>query len=100
MVITHLLLSGDGFGSRAEVDAVFKVEECIEPAVDDLGGTHDGNEFGGGEAVLYTYGPDADELLIAIRACLESFDTRRGSYALKRYGEVEDLDAREVRVDL
>jgi hypothetical protein len=55
---------------------VFTLEQCIEEAAEGLGGEHDGNEFGGGEAVLYTYGPDADALLTAIQRCLQGFPMR------------------------
>lgn len=53
----------------------------------EFGGDHDGDEFGGGEAVLYTYGPDADRLLAAIERCLSGFPVRDGAYAIKRYGQ-------------
>jgi hypothetical protein len=48
-----------------------------------VGGDHDGDEFGGGEAVLYTYGPDADALLDAIRNSFEDFPLRPGAYAIQ-----------------
>jgi hypothetical protein len=65
-----------------------------------VGGDHDGDEFGGGEAVLYTYGPDADALLDAIRNSFEDFPLRPGAYAIKRYGAADDPAAREERVSL
>jgi len=99
-VITHLPLSGDDFGTEAERAAVHELETRIEAAVAALGGEHDGDEFGGGEAALYTYGPDADRLLEAIRGCLDGFDVRPGAYARKRYGRADDPEAREERVPL
>jgi hypothetical protein len=99
-VITHLPLSGDGFGTPDERRAVETLEECIEVAVARFGGDHDGDEFGGGEAVLYTYGPDADLLFEAIRRCLVGFDVRDGAYAVKRYGPADDPNAREERIAL
>ena len=99
-VITHLPLSGDGFGTEDEREAVQALERRIEAAVGEIGGEHDGDEFGGGEAALYTYGPDADALLEAIRGCLEGFELRPGAYAVKRYGRAEDADTREERVPL
>jgi hypothetical protein len=99
-VITHLPLSGDEFGTADEREAVGRLEERIEAAVAKLGGEHDGNEFGGGEAVLYTYGPDADQLFEAIRECLSGFDVRPGAYAIKRYGRAADPGAREERIAL
>ena len=99
-VITHLPLSDDEFGAAEEREAVFALEDRISAAAERLGGEHDGNEFGAGEAVLYTYGPDADKLVAAVRSCLEGFPLRPGAYALKRYGRAGDPTAREERVEL
>jgi hypothetical protein len=99
-VLTHLPLSDDEFGTADEREAVRQLEERIEVAVAKLGGEHDGNEFGGGEAILYTYGPDADQLFDAIRECLHGLEVRPGAYAIKRYGRADDPDAREDRVAL
>ena len=99
-LITHLPLSGDGFGTVEEREAVFALESRIEEAVVPLGGEHDGNEFGGGEAVLYTYGPDADALLVALRASLADFRVGEGAYAIKQYGRSDDPPSRSVRVEL
>ena len=99
-VITHLPLSGDEFGSVEEREAVFALENRLVEAATRLGGEHDGNEFGGGEAVLYTYGPDADALLEAIRSSLGDFPVRPGAYAIKRYGRADDPNARQERVPL
>jgi hypothetical protein len=54
----------------------------------------------GGEAMLYTYGPDADQLFDAIRECLRGFEVRPGAYAITRYGRADDPDARDGRVAL
>src|SRR5688500_1587475 len=89
-VITHLPLSGDEFGTAEERDAVHALEHRIEDAVAAIGGEHDGDEFGEGQAILCTYGPDADALFEAISACLEGFDVRPGAYAVKRYGRADD----------
>ena len=99
-VITHLPLSSDEFGTEDEREAVFRLEDRITSAAKRLGGEHDGNEFGAGEAVLYTYGPDADALLDAIRESLVGIPVRPGAYAVKRYGRAGDAEAREERVDL
>jgi hypothetical protein len=97
-LITHLPLKGGFYGSRRERRAVQKLEKRLERAVVAVGGEHDGDEFGGGEAVLYTYGPDADALLAALRKSLGRYQLRSGAYAIKRYGEASDPDAREERV--
>jgi hypothetical protein len=99
-VITHLPLSDDEYGAAEEREAIFEVEDKLMKAAVALGGEHDGNEFGGGEAVLYTYGPDADALLEAVRSSLGDFPIRPGAFAVKRYGRAGDPGAREERVSL
>jgi hypothetical protein len=99
-VITHLPLSDDEHGTADEREAVFAIEDRLTEAAAALGGEHDGNEFGGGEAVLYTYGPDADALLDAVRDCFRDFPIRPGAYAIKRYGRANDPNAREERMPL
>jgi hypothetical protein len=99
-VITHLPLSEDEFGTEAERTEVHALEDRITAAVAGIGGDHDGDEFGGGEAVLYTYGRDADELFAAVSACLNDFPLRPGAYAIKRYGPARDPTSREERVAL
>ena len=99
-LITHMPLSDDELGTDDEREHVFELEGRVGEAVAALGGEHDGNEFGDGEAVLYTYGPNADALLDAMRESLSGFPTRPGAYAIKRYGCADDPDAREERVEL
>ena len=99
-VITHLPLSDDEFGTGEEREAVFALEDRLTDAASALGGEHDGNEFGDGEAVLYTYGPDADALFEAVRSCLADFPVRLGAFAVKRYGRADDSNAREEHVPL
>jgi hypothetical protein len=99
-LITYLPLSGDEFGTVDEREAVFALESRVEEAVARLGGEHDGNEFGEGQAILYTYGPDADALLVALRSSFADFPVRDGAYAIKRYGRADDAQARTERVEL
>ena len=99
-VITHLPLSDDAHGTAEEREAVFALEDGLAEAAAALGGEHDGNEFGGGEVVLYTYGPDADALFEAVGRCLADFPIRPGAFAVKPYGRADDPDSREARVSL
>ncbi len=99
-LITHLPLKGGFYGSRRERRAVGKLEQRLDRAVAAIGGEHDGDEFGAGEAVLYTYGPDADALLAALRESLGRYQPRPGAYAIKRYGDASDPGASEERVPL
>jgi hypothetical protein len=99
-VVAHIPLSNDEHGSAEEREQIFAIEERLVDAAARLGGVHDGNEFGGGEAVLYTYGPDADALFDAVRDCLGDFASRPGAYAIKRYGRADDPAAPQERIPL
>jgi hypothetical protein len=100
-VITHIPLSDDEFGDMSERSALTDLEGTVAAAIDDAGaGEHDGHEFGGGEFVLYSYGPDADRLWHAIEPVLRSVEIPAGAYAIKRYGEADDPTSREERVRL
>ncbi|MEU5347112.1 hypothetical protein AB0H18_40910 [Streptomyces sp. NPDC020766] len=56
-------------------------------------GEVDGNEFGGGEAVVYAYGPDADALFEVLEPTLRSLPFRPAHVLLRRGDN-------ETRVDL
>ena len=98
-VIVHLRLPSDGFGSAGDHDAVYALEDAIERCLmASSAGEFDGDEFGEGECVLYLYGLNADELFSAIKPLLESSTIASGGFAVKRYGEPGDLEAKTVRV--
>ena len=99
-VITHLSLTDNRFGTEEERHAIHDLEARISAAVEAIGGDHDGHEFGEGEAILYTYGPHADQLFAAIRECLAGFMIRPGAYAIKRYGRADNPSSREEQVEL
>jgi hypothetical protein len=97
-VLVYLKLSGEGFGAPVERDRIFALEEELDAAIENAGaGEFDGNEFGGGECILFMYGPSADRLFQAVEPVLRASPSSRGGYAVKRYGEP---GAREVRVEL
>lgn len=98
-VIAHLRLSDRSFGSETERAALYLLEDRLAAAIERASaGEFDGNEFGGGECTLYMYGPDADALYNAIVPVLQMNPLARGGYAVKRYGDARDPNAREVRV--
>jgi hypothetical protein len=97
-VIVHLKLDSE-FGEPTEREAVLALEQKIEQAIARVSaGEFDGDEFGGHECVLFMYGPDADRLYQAIEPLLKVDPASVEGYALKRYGDVRDPKAREVRV--
>lgn len=95
-VIGHYRLSDDQYGSRAERQAIFAAERAMAAAVEEAGvGEVDGNGFGGGEAELFAYGPDADALFRVMEPTLRGLPFRP-AYVVLRRGDRET----ESRVDL
>jgi hypothetical protein len=99
-VIVHYALTGDEHGTVSEREAVFELENSLIATIEAQSlGDLDGNEFGGGEAVLYCYGPDAGRLFAGIEATLRAFPARP-AHVMLRYGDVSDPHAQEQRIDL
>lgn len=99
-VIARFGLSGEGFGEPAQRALMFDAERAMAAAVRSAGvGEVDGNQFGGGEAVLYAYGPDADALFRVMEPALRALPFRPAHVVL-RYGDARDADAAESRVEL
>ncbi|MFA3840401.1 hypothetical protein [Streptomyces aureus] len=95
-VIAHYRLSDDEYGSPAEREAIYDAERLMTTAVEAAGvGEVDGNEFGGGEAVLYAYGADAEALFKVMEPTLRSLPFRPAHVVLRR--ESRETDS---RVDL
>lgn len=100
-VIVDLRLSGGDFGSDAERQKVFELEDKLIASIEAQGvGEYDGNEFGEGGVTVYAYGPDADALFTAIETLLRDFLPNQGSSATLRYGSAEDAAATERVVPL
>ena len=100
-VIAHLKLSDGGFGSDNETADIHELSDRLAEAIQENNvGEFDGDEFGGGECVLYMYGPDADALFSAIEPVRRSSPLAKGGRVIKRYGEASDRDAKEVSVRL
>ncbi|MEV4539087.1 hypothetical protein AB0J82_35470 [Asanoa sp. NPDC049518] len=82
------------------VEAIHGLEDRLEKAITEAGvGEYDGNEIGGGEAVLFAYGPDATKLFAAMERELRAFPPRP-AYAILRFGAPDDPAAVEKRMDL
>jgi hypothetical protein len=98
-VIVHMRLRDGRFGSPDERKAIEALEDQILLAIDEASaGEFDGNEFGGGECVLFMCGSDADGLYGVIEPLLKAAPAATGGYAIKRYGEAHDTTSPEVRV--
>ncbi len=99
-VITRYRLAGGGFGGPSERAAIREAQGRLTEAIERAGvGEFDGNEFGGGEAVLYAYGPDADALFVVMSPTLRDLPFRPAHVVL-RYGSASDPSTVERQVDL
>ncbi len=86
-VMLHLRLSDEQFGSEEEGDDIHRMMDRLKQAIlaNDVGEL-DGDEFGGGECVVFMYGPDAGKLFSAIQPVLRNWPALVGGYAIKRFG--------------
>ncbi len=98
-VYVHIPLSDDEFGTFEEREAVYALEDELLAVIaaseaDEL----DGHEFGGGEGVIFLYGPDADALYMTIEPVLRASPIAKGGFAVKCY-QPDDPNSADVRID-
>ena len=99
VTVCFQLGAGPG-GTVTDMPSMAGLEQRLESAIRQARvGEFDGSELTGGEAFLYAYGPDADQLFAAMRPVLMSFPIRPGQ-ALLRYGPDNDARAREAIIEL
>jgi dsRNA-specific ribonuclease len=98
-VIVRYPLAGGHFGEEQQRQAIYDLATRLTEAIDAAdAGDFDGHEFGGGEAVLYAYGPDATRLFTAMEPHLRAFPTRP-AHATLRLGAPDDPTTAEQRID-
>jgi len=98
-VTVYLQLSDNGFGSEDEQHRIYDLSDQLAAAIDmQDAGEFDGDEFGDGSCTLFMYGPDADALFAAVEPILRASPLAEGAYAVKRYGDVGEVNVREVPV--
>jgi hypothetical protein len=98
-VLVRLKLSDQRFGTTHEMDSIHALSAKLEEVIKTKHlGEFDGDEFGDGVCTLYMYGPDADALFAAVEPLLRSSPLAKGASATKRYGNVTDPNAKEVKV--
>ncbi|MBT8201938.1 MAG: hypothetical protein HKN74_07115 [Acidimicrobiia bacterium] len=99
-VIARYQLSDDEFGGVEERESFFTLEDGLIGTIEAAGaGELDGHEFGGGEAVIYMYGPDGDRLFACVEGILRSHGSRPATCTV-RYGAAGDPAVRQRIVDL
>ncbi|MFD8380637.1 hypothetical protein ACFV2X_19150 [Streptomyces sp. NPDC059679] len=90
-VIARYRLSDDQYGSPAEREATFAAERAMTAAVEAAEvGEVDGNEFGGGEVVLYAYGADAAALFKVMEPTLRGLPFRPAHVVLRQGSRVTE----------
>ncbi|MFI8364289.1 hypothetical protein ACIGD1_29530 [Streptomyces sp. NPDC085612] len=99
-VIARYRLADSGLGEPSQRQVVRRSQRLLAEAIEQAGvGEFDGNEHGGGEVVLYAYGPDADALFAVMAPLLDDLPFRPADVVL-RHGSVDDRLAPEHRIDL
>ncbi|MEU8465654.1 hypothetical protein [Streptomyces sp. NPDC029003] len=99
-VIARYRLAEGGLGESSQRQLVRQAQSRLAEVIRQADvGEFDGNEYGGGEVVLYAYGPNADALLVVMAPILQALPFRP-AHVILRYGSVDDPSAAEHRVDL
>ncbi|MFE1507564.1 hypothetical protein [Streptomyces sp. NPDC058726] len=92
-VIAYFRLANGGFGEADQRELVYEAEQVMAAAVEEADiGEVDGNEFGGGEAVVYAYGPDADALFKVMEPILRGLPFRPAHVVFRRGDGESRLD--------
>lgn len=95
-ILIHILLK-DTHKYSEQRDAVFHLEKELEKAINNAQyGELDGDEFGGGEAIIYLYAPDAEKLHKIIDPILNRAKIAQGARVITRYGDAHDNNAHQV----
>ena len=98
-VCVHLTLSGDGFGTDAERQRIFELEDVMTAAIQGAGvGEFDGNGFGFGGVDLFADGPDADALYAAMEPSIRAYGPSPGSSVVLSYGRNADSPSRSIEL--
>jgi hypothetical protein len=94
-VIIHFPLSNGHVGGKFDMNQMFTLESLLEAKISETEvGEFDGNEIGGGEGVLYMYGPNASQLYKTIKPIIESSSLLKGGIVRVRHGEPGSSETR------
>lgn len=97
-VLIHLKLTDDEFGGDEETFNLYSFEDALELLVNEAHvGEMDGHEFGGGYAVFFLYGSDANKLYSVVEKRVLEQPALPGSYLTKRFGPI---GASQERIEL
>lgn len=94
-VLIRLRLSNRQMGRAEEREGIEQLADQLEAAVLEAGvGEYDGDEIGGGEAILFFAGQDADKLLAVLAPLLKRNSYGRTAKATVQRGS--DADPEDV----
>ena len=92
--------SNRDMGTASERDALEAFAEGLDAEVREAGvGDYDGNEYGGGEFILFFCGPDVDRLLAVLRPLLADSPLAHGArFELLREGPDGEPTRQRLRI--
>ena len=83
-LLVVLALSNKAMGTTRERAEIEAFADQLEAAVAEAGvGEYDGDEFGGGECILFFCGPDIDRLLAVLQPLLRRSPLCRGGHLVR-----------------
>ena len=83
-LLVVLALSNNRMGTATERMEIEAFADQLEAAVAEAGvGEYDGDEFGGGECILFFCGPDIDRLLAVLQPLLRRSPLCRGGHLVR-----------------
>src|ERR1044071_6456388 len=79
-VVVHLRLGNPALGPAGERPALGRLADQLAAAVEDAGvGEYDGDEYGGGECLLFFAGRDAEAMFAVLQPLLRAHPRGRGA---------------------
>jgi len=90
VIITISFGGPEQFGTTEDRERVYHLEDAMEEVLPDMAGV-DGHEFGEGAAIMYVYGPSADDIFAKVEPILKKSAYDKIDITLQ-YGLAEDPD--------
>jgi hypothetical protein len=94
-VVVHLRLGNRALGTAGERADLGRLADQLAAAVEDAGvGEYDGDEYGGGECLLFFAGRDAEALFAVLQPLLRAHPHGRGATVQLQFGGGEPVTRR------
>ena len=94
-VVVHLRLGNRALGTAGERADIERLADQLAAAVEDTGaGEYDGDEYGGGECLLFFAGRDAEALFAVLQPLLRAHPLGRGATVQLQFGGGEPVTRR------